>query len=441
MTQSSALALDSTGPVFLSYRQWDGTVITTELAWILRAAGVPVWRDQDDLPPGDTIERLEQAIADGLSGAVLVVTEDVANSEIVKYTESPRLIELHKLDSGFALAIANAVVVNGAIDYSAPDRVLAKQAGTLQGVDQQAADREGLLVLAKKLLWHRMASQRSIVAAQNRFELSVQTRNIAQSLDRTGAQLDIRLRRSSHEKLPSVEGLHDLQDTLALLPDAIVRAGASRVRIRGGAHLSIAYSIGAALPSSRVGDVEIIDQRDESWTSSSESIQNGMSLAVQPAIVNTAPPAGLGRPRVAVYVDLLPQPSPAAFERFLDEYQASLHAWAHLEPTSRETLLNPAQAGDLAASIMAQVRELSGAHSNAEVHLLLRCPFPIAVLLGRLSNSLTAVVYEWNDVIDDDAEDFRPVYMPTLRVRASGAAGAITQVLLPSAPQLHTQQE
>lgn len=430
MTQPEVTELDPSDPVFLSYRQRDGTLITTELAWILRAAGIPVWRDQDDLPPGDTIERLKQAIADGLSGAVLIVTEDVANSEVVKFTESPLLIELHKTDPAFALAIANDVLEDEQIDYGAPDRLLAKQAGTLKGVDQQASNREGLLALTKKLLWHRMALHRGLVVEQDTFVLSVQTRNIAQSLDRTGGQLDIRLRRSSHEKLPSVEGLRDLQDTLALLPDAVVRAGAPRVQIRGGAHLSVAYSIGAALPSSRVGEIEIIDQRDVSWRSTSESIQNGMTLASRPVFVNPVKPPNTSRPRVAVYVDLLSQTSPAAFERFLEEHQRSLHAWVHLEAASRDMLMDPAQAGDLAASIMAQVRELSGAHSNAEVHLLLRCPFPIAVLLGRLSNTLTTVVYEWNDVLDEDEEDFRPMYVPTLKVRASGAAGAITEVLL-----------
>ncbi|WP_104126705.1 SAVED domain-containing protein [Cryobacterium sp. Y57] len=433
MTQLEATELNPSDPVFLSYRQCDGTLITTELAWILRAAGIPVWRDQDDLPPGDTIERLKQAIADGLSGAVLIVTEDVANSEVVKFTESPLLIELHKKDSAFALAIANDLLVNDQIDYAAPDRLLAKQAGTLKGVDQQTSNREGLLTLAKKLLWHRMALHRTLVATQGRFSLSVQTRNMAQSLDRTGGQLDIRLRRSLHEKLPSPQGLRDLQDTLAFLPDAVVRAGAPSVQIRGGAHLSIAYSIGAALPSSRVGEIEIIDQRDESWKSTSESIQNGLALATRPAVVNPVKPPNTNRPRVAVYVDLLSQPSPAAFERFLEEHQSSFHAWVHIEPNSRETLLNPGQAGDLAASIMAQMRELSGAHSNAEVHLLLRCPFPIAVLLGRLSNTLTTVVYEWDDVFDDEAADFRPIYVPTLRIRPSGAAGAITEVLLPAA--------
>lgn len=46
--------VDPKGPVFLSYRQSDGTPVAVALPWLLRATGVPVWHDATDLPPGDT---------------------------------------------------------------------------------------------------------------------------------------------------------------------------------------------------------------------------------------------------------------------------------------------------------------------------------------------------------------------------------------------------
>lgn len=52
------MTTEQSGPVFVSYRQEDGTANGAELAWLLRAAGLPVWRDSDDLPPGDTKSRL-----------------------------------------------------------------------------------------------------------------------------------------------------------------------------------------------------------------------------------------------------------------------------------------------------------------------------------------------------------------------------------------------
>ena len=69
--------VSSRGPVFLSYRHSDGAELAMDLAWALRSAGVPVWHDRSDLPPGDTERRLEEAMQSGLSGAVLVVTPDI----------------------------------------------------------------------------------------------------------------------------------------------------------------------------------------------------------------------------------------------------------------------------------------------------------------------------------------------------------------------------
>src|SRR4051812_41646083 len=97
------IQIDPTAPVFISYRHSDGMETTTSLAWLLRAAGIPVWRDLDDLPPGDTHERLTQAIDDGLSGGVLVLTPDITQSAVVKTIEAPKLLSLHQSHPEFAL--------------------------------------------------------------------------------------------------------------------------------------------------------------------------------------------------------------------------------------------------------------------------------------------------------------------------------------------------
>src|SRR5262249_52855431 len=79
------------GPTFLSYRASDGRIHAEDLAWALRAAGVPVWHDETDLPPGDTRQRLQEALGSGLAGAVLVVTPELVHSSIVRDLEVPHL--------------------------------------------------------------------------------------------------------------------------------------------------------------------------------------------------------------------------------------------------------------------------------------------------------------------------------------------------------------
>ncbi|BEH02469.1 hypothetical protein brsh051_17500 [Brooklawnia propionicigenes] len=433
MTSDSATP-DPADPIFISYRQNDGTDVAAELAWLFRAAGIPVWRDRDDLPPGDTEARLKQAIAAGISGGVLVTTPDVVNSRVVKTLEAPQLLDLHADHEVFALGITNSVkTAGGGTDYNAPDRLLELRPGTLSGVDQQPAERNGLLALLRGFVWHRIASLRERIEVTDKtFHLSLQTRNTPQVYDRTGDELDIRLRPSDHERLPSVGGLQDLKDTIGLLPDAVTRSGAHRLRVAGGAHLSVAFTIGAALPSSRIGYMDVIDQQGATWASDGEA-----RFIAQPQVQIAAEGRSrsaitTGRPSVAVYVDLLPQRSDTAFVRYIEAHEPFLAGWLHLTSASG-TLLDPTYAGLIAADVAAHIRALSNGNSNAEVHLLLRCPFPLALLIGRLTNTLRVVVHEWDDSDPVTGEDHRARYVPTLRVRASASAGVIEEVLLPDA--------
>ncbi|WP_229052482.1 SAVED domain-containing protein [Aeromicrobium sp. Leaf350] len=424
------MSLNPTDPVFISYRQSDGSEIAVELAWLLRAAGIPVWRDRDDLPPGDTEKRLVQAMDAGLSGAVLVITPEVAESEIVRFTESPRLIQIHSEQPQFVLGIANGIEREpGRLDYKAPDRVLAKPAGTLSGVDQSATDREGLIELVGRLVFHRIAAQREMNASGDTFSISLQTRNTPQVYDRTGSELDIRVRPSIHERLPSVPGLTDFADVLRFLPDAVTRSSATRVQISGGAHLSVAFALGAALPSSRVGDLEVVDQSGEKWVGAGEAtLPHPAYLKIRDSGANPAHKSD-GRPKVAVYLDLLSMESGAAFDRYLGERGESLSAWRHLRPVSDE-LLDPGVAGALAAEAAYHLREVSASNANAEVHVMLRCPFAIAVLVARLCNTLRITAYEWDDSDPSEEDnDYRPRYVPTLKIRPSAPNGVVDQVI------------
>ena len=118
--------VDPLGPVFVCHRTLDGAAKARYLAWTLRATGLPVWHDKTDLLPGDTPHRLTQALEGGLSGAVVVVTPDITNSQVVRGLELPRLLELAK-DPSFSLALANTIPDvrdPERPDYEAPDKLL-----------------------------------------------------------------------------------------------------------------------------------------------------------------------------------------------------------------------------------------------------------------------------------------------------------------------------
>ena len=109
--------VDPRGPVFISYRQSDGAVLATDVAWAMRAAGVPVWHDKSDLLPGDTNIRLEEALLSGLSGAALLATPEIELSRAVQTIELPQLLELER-NPGFTFSVLSAVEREpGKLDY------------------------------------------------------------------------------------------------------------------------------------------------------------------------------------------------------------------------------------------------------------------------------------------------------------------------------------
>lgn len=141
------------------------------------------------------------------------------------------------------------------------------------------------------------------------------------------------------------------------------------------------------------------------------------------------------RGEVLAYVDLLPTPADAAFTRLLSKNKFDAHE--QICPTT-SGLLDAATSGPLIEEIADRLRSLVQRHDHARLHLLLRCPFPVAVLLGRLCNTLRVVAYEWDDTELPGDSDARPRYVPTLQVRATHAHGPVTDVLLDSAPTTGT---
>jgi integrative and conjugative element protein (TIGR02256 family) len=260
------------GPVFISYRQSDGTQGADALEGLLRAAGLVVWRDRSDLRAGTTTDRLEQALTAGLSAAVLVVTPDIAKSTIVKERELPRLLQLDD-DPRFSLSIANEIPDPSNADapnYTAPDHLLGLKPARTLGDKKQSngRTREGRLEIVRDILMHRIEQRTSAVAASGGiFTITTQTRPEPFALDAGQSDLHIRIKPAAKGKLPSLTGLQDLQATLPLTSDAVRASGASTVNIAGGMHLSVGLAIGAALPETKIGHVEVTDLRGAKWTS------------------------------------------------------------------------------------------------------------------------------------------------------------------------------
>lgn len=422
-------AVRGDGPVFISYRQSDGTQQAESLENLLRAAGLVVWRDRVDLRPGTTTERLEQALTDGLSAGVLVVTPDIVDSEIVRERELPRLLQLDD-DPAFSLCIANKIARAGSesrCDYDAPDRLLRLAPSRTLGDKKQAnvLDLAGELEIVRDLLMHRIEQRRPGIRAEGGgLTMRVQSRPAPFAVDADDDDLHLRIKEAAEGRLPAHDGLELLRRTLPLTGDAVFAAGAKRVQISGGAHLSIGLALGAALPETKIGSVAVLDFQNNAWESTPASNHLGVTeLNIEALPIEVAQPSNTTN-RVAVFVTLTADPDLTAFERLVRE---SADSFANVEIVSvtSTSRIDPQDAGRLSQVVAQHIKRLSAKHGRAEVHLAFHGPFPMAVLVGRYLNTLRTIAYEWDgDTVSG------PRYRPAIALEPGVAGGPITEVLV-----------
>ena len=389
-----------------------------------------MWLDQSDLPPGDTERRLEEALQSGLSGAVLLVTPDVAASRVVKEIELPHLLRL-EAEAAFTLSIDSTIEAEaGGLDYSAPDRLLSRTEPDLRGLHQDPAlTSRDIANIARSHCRQRMEALRpTIQSAGQVIDINLQTRIVPSAMGAYG-DLVIRLRPpTSGDRRPHRQGLEDLRLFLSDLPHLLEIAGARYARVSGGAHLSVAFALGAALPTTLMGDVDAVDTAGHSWSYSDNAPAPGRSTRLL-EVMDRSPREALKGDAV-VYVDLLPTRSDPAFDRLVEARSGRLACVFHIRPVAEGNLL-PQDAGVIVAEASHKIRQAASRSESSEVHLLLRCPWTVALLLGRTLNTIRVSLYEWEDGPDDCDSLAAPRYLPSLVVRSGAGGSPIERVALP----------
>ena len=400
------------------------------MAWALRAAGVPVWLDRSDLPPGDTERRLAEAMQSGLSGAVLVVTPDVGASTVIRDTELPQLLAL-EAEGAFTLSVASTIGAEaGGLDYSAPDRFLSQTMPILKGLRQDPAftSREIADIARSHCLQRMEALREGIESTGQVIDINLQTRIVPSAVGPYG-DLVVRLRPPMNgDRRPHRQGLEDLRLFLGDLPHLLEIAGAKRARVSGGAHLSVAFALGAALPTTLLGDVDVVDTAGHAWTSSDNAPAPAPSTRLLEVIDRSTSGTPIGD--AVVYVDLLPTRSDPAFDRLVEARLGQLASVFHIRPMAEGNLL-PEDAGAIVAEASHAIRQAASRSETSEVHLLLRCPWTVALLLGRTLNTIRVSLYEWEDGPDDGDSRVVPRYLPSLVVRSGAGGSPIERVVLP----------
>lgn len=410
------MSFDPFGPVFISYRRSDGNELAKSLSWCLQAAGVPVWLDQNDLPPGDNERRIQEALEAGLSGAVLVVTPEIADSEVVPWLELPTLQKLEE-DSRFTLSVASTLErTPGKLDYERADTVLHQRPGTLRAFEQEpVATPEQRGKLALRQARRRAINLRDAVHTDGAFRVHLKTRT--QTFPTYHPHFDVRIRPSVSPRLPDRQGLLDLKHAIHGLSDSAGKAQARVVRFEGRAHLSVGLALGCTFPTTLGIEVQV-EAPDGTWALNPKS--PGPNRTPQLHLDEKVLGGKSGSP-ILVFVGITQACKPGPAEQFADDHESAFARYASFRRIDDRQHVLAADGDALVRELSNAIRFMASDARTSEVHLLLACTLPVAIMLGQTLNTLTVHAYELGD---DDR------YLPSL-VACPGGPDPIQEVTLP----------
>lgn len=383
--------VDPKGPVFVCYREDDGLALACVAVDGLRSVGVPVWFAPDDMGAGRFDRTFRRAATEGLSGTVLVATSGVAVSDFIQGIEAPVWKALLE-DPDFLFAAVNtATTDDGSPDFRFPDELIRHPGQRLSNfkhyptIDSTWVDRMAYEIAAARL---RLLADHGPPDA---LSVEVTTRDAPHA---GPSEWQLRATITPPMSGATVMGEAQADQVRRLtreLPKLTARSGRRTVRVRGGMHLPVALTLGLSLPVTRDVRVVVHDAAGNEWDSAN---RDGRADLTTTPVDWVATPTGDG---VAVLVDLVSRGKPtAAFGDLVDELGAPGYV---ITPASRGHL-KETDGESTARRVADLIADAAGLHDTSVVHLCLRTPAAVAVLLGRHLNTYRLSLYDLEDAAD-----------------------------------------
>ena len=374
----------------------------------LRDRGVPTWRDLDDLGPGPTEDELIEILKDEeIAGAVMLVSPEVATSNMVRVVEAPAILDRFQAGDGFLLKV---VLIN--LTYDAVDGVLDRP-GAFQELNRFDIDRitkgtleaEDARRVAKAVVKQRLAAVRRN-DPDGEFSVGLYSR-------RSPGTKGYVLR---HDLTPYFEGREATTEAYgkieAALYDAATALAATGDKIsvvaRGNAALPLGVLFGAVY-SPFVFDL-IWKQAAPGAPETDWSLRSGVE-DVAVAVRSTR--SNLASEDLVLAVSINADVDHAATE-YLEAARLSPRATVSVGlkqgPLKRGETLSPQQGLKVALEAIEAARRQKTElrMKRANLHLFLACPLSLAILIGQNLNTFgTCTVYEH---FSDQTPSYAPVH-------------------------------
>ncbi len=385
---SDAVSTTPYGHMFVSYRRKRADDIR-RLVLRLHDLGVPTWQDVTDLDEEHTEEEIRRVLAlPETAGAILWLTPDVADSDMIRRVEIPWIVRRHERNDGFFIV----PIAAGGLDYAGAARVAGNDLGVTdleewnirRTAGKDLTDAE-VVAFARRALRRRMKKIHTVLDAEAPITLTLNTRVPAGTKSDAALQLNWTGRFDGREALTGAWD-QDLLPALTTIFDDLERYLPGRPVLAGGLlNIPAAFALGAAALAPRGRTLQwrqyTLGQPGLVWSLEASPEDPGFTVI----------PSGkdVGANDLAVLISVTESVEPAfAATTGHPPYRAVVEIGPSDENYPHR-IVTPSQAGHLANQIVAAIRSARTTYlSGGTIHIFFAGPVGLAVLIGQLMNTL-----------------------------------------------------
>jgi len=377
------------GRSFLSYKR-ERRAEAERLLAALRELGVPAWNDVDDLNHAPMESEIRNVLRDpDTASAILWLTPEVANSDMIRKVEAPLILERARTGDGFFVV----PVAAGGLDYSGAAATLDRaftlddlQSWNLYRTPLDPIDWQEAHKIAARVLRRRVETLHGALPAGEPLRVILNTR-AGFSETPAGLHLDWLHRFDQREALPGAWENH-LLPTLGTVAATVQTAARGRPIVATGlAAIPAAVALGVELLQPRrlaIAWEQFTAGRVQAWSIDVPRETSGFQVDCRPADLR-------GRD-LAVLLSVADDVEPVfrASRDGLPAFRAVLEISKAGDPP--HGLETPGQAADLAYLVQREVRKALKEYPEILcVHLFLAVPLGLAMMIGQLLNNVNRV--------------------------------------------------
>lgn len=380
---------DPSGRVFLSYSHEQEDVADL-LEDALRGYGVPVWRDKSSMPSAPLESGIEHIIEDmdQIAGGILLVSKEVAGSDVILEVELPRFLDRWDADDTFFVVIVRCpdIGVGQAKSILRESSALHDfSSWYMEQLDE--ATHEAAADIADVVLKHRINRLDANLAEDQPIACSLDTYEAPAYNPRPAIAIDWS---ADFNRGPPSQAVWNqrLIPALSRVTTRLSQEAAGRaLQFRGRAHLPASFALGRCLQETR--------GIQTSWMQA-DSSGNTQAWALDKALEDSKLTTELTKKTVsltdlAVLISVSDEVHPQVgnTKSDLPEFNGILELTPQDGPGVRFT---PEQACHAATVFQNELRGAVNELSNtSKIHLFLAGPVGLAFLFGQLSNALPPI--------------------------------------------------